>query len=84
MVKLKLLFDMKEIDLLKIINIILEEEGENPLQSLDPSTHLKNDLGFDSMMLAYLTVLIEDQFGVDIFLDGIINTIQEIYDKVNR
>jgi len=38
----------------------------------------------DSLDLAELTVRIEDEFGVDIFEDGMIDTVQEILDKINK
>ena len=75
---------MKEQDLLRIINELLEDEGENTLESLSLDLNLKDDIGFDSLTLAQLTVMIENEFGVDIFEDGLITTIKEIYDKVNR
>jgi len=75
---------MTEEQLLAIINELLIDEGEDELDSLDMSFHLKNDIGFDSMTLAHLTVMIENECGVDIFADGLVNTVQEVYDKVNR
>lgn len=38
----------------------------------------------DSLDLAELTVRIEDAFGIDVFEDGIIDTIGEIMDKINK
>lgn len=75
---------MKEEDLLRIINELLEDEGEDTLEDLPLNFTLKEDIGFDSLTLAQLTVMIENEFGVDIFEDGLITTIKEIYDKVNR
>ena len=75
---------MRETDLLRIVNELLEGEGEDTLDSLDPSFDLKDDIGFDSLTLAHLTVMIENEFGVDIYADGIVRTVQEVYDKVNR
>lgn len=75
---------MTEEQLLEIINELLEDEGEDTFDSLNMSFDLKNDIGFDSMTLAHLTVMIENQCGVDIFEDGLVRTVQEVYDKVNR
>jgi len=83
MVKFKILV-MTEEKLLTIINELLMDEGEDKLDFLDMSCDLKNDIGLDSIALAHLTVKIEDEYGVDIFADGLIKTIQEVYDKVNR
>ena len=75
---------MKEQDLLKIINELLEDDCKDPLDKLEPSLDLMKDIGFDSLNLAHLTVKIESEYGVDVYADGIIRTVQEIYDKVNR
>ena len=45
---------------------------------------LTDDLGFDSLMLAELTVHIEEKFDVDIFETGIVNTIEEILKKLSK
>ena len=46
------------------------------------SLNLRNDIGFDSFDLAQLTVMIEDEFDVDIFEDGIVQTVGEIIAKI--
>lgn len=69
-------------ELLKIINTIRENKGLKKLSKIDPEDHLMNDLGFDSLDLAELTVRCEQAFGVDVFADGIITTVQEILDKI--
>lgn len=71
-------------DLLTIINEMLEENDLPTLDQLEQSMHLRNDLGFDSLMLAELTVRIEDEYGIDIFEDGIVQTIGEIQQKLER
>ena len=43
---------------------------------------LRNDLDLTSFDLAELTVKIEDEFDIDIFEDGLVNTIGEIYEKL--
>ncbi len=68
--------------LLNIINQILEEAGNSPVNSLENSTRLRDDLNLDSLMLAELTVIIENEFGVDIFEDGIVETIGEVVSKI--
>jgi len=45
--------------------------------------HLRNDIGFDSLDLAELTVRIEAEYDIDIFEDGIVNTVSEILEKLN-
>lgn len=46
--------------------------------------NLRYDLGLDSLDLAELTVRIENEFGVDIFEDGIVETVGEILEKLNN
>ena len=60
--------------LLQIINTVLVER----------SSKLRDDLGFDSLDLAELTVRIEDEFNVDIFEDGLVETIEEVFVKLNN
>ena len=70
-------------DLLNIINEILENNEMCKIDELNNNLKLSNDLGFDSLMLAELTVKIEDETGIDIFEDGIVNTVGDILQKVN-
>jgi len=43
---------------------------------------LRQDLGLDSLELAELTVRLEAEFGVDIFRDGLVNTVAEVLDRL--
>lgn len=67
----------------EIINSVLKNKSLNELKLLELSKNLRDDLGMDSLDLAELTVKIEDEFNVDIFEDGIVNTIGEIVNKLN-
>lgn len=69
--------------LLRIINIILRKEDRAVLEKLDINLSLRNDLDFDSLNLAELTVRIEDEFDVDIFEDDIVDSISEVISKIN-
>jgi acyl carrier protein len=53
------------------------------LDNISESMNLKNDLGFDSFMLAELTVEIEEETGIDIFADSVVHTIGDINQKLN-
>jgi acyl carrier protein len=64
--------------LIGIFNSILDKIGNGRLDSLNPETSLRNDLKFDSLNLAELTVRIEDEFGIDIFEDEGVETISDI------
>lgn len=70
--------------LLEIINTILQNRGKAKLEGLNPKMHLRNDIGFDSLDLAELTVRIEAQFDIDIFDDGIVSTIEEVLSKLDN
>lgn len=69
--------------ILAIVNKILENRTKEKLPSLEPSMHLRYDIGFDSLDLAELTVRIESEYDIDIFEDGVIHTVSEILDKLN-
>lgn len=68
--------------LLDIINEMREEAGYKTIEALESSMDLREELHLDSLMLAELTVRIEDEFGIDIFEDGIVQTIGEIIAKI--
>lgn len=69
---------------LEIINYVLKKNGKETLQEMDYKLSLRNDLHLDSLDLAELTVRLEDEFDVDIFEDGIIDTIGEIVNIIGR
>ena len=69
------------------IKIILEKVLLNSsleIKEIKPNQHLRDDLGLDSLALAELAVRIEDEFDLDVFEDGIVNTVQEILDKLQN
>ena len=70
-------------DLFKIINCVLENRGRLQVTELMPETHLRQDLGFDSLDLAELTVRIEAECDIDIFENGIVFTVGEIQKILN-
>lgn len=67
---------------LEIINDIRTAKTLAPVETLNESDNLRNDLGLTSFDLAELTVRIEDEFDIDIFEDGLVNTIGEVYAKL--
>jgi len=68
--------------ILNIINTVLKNRGKSVVESINENTNLRNDIGMDSLDLAELTVRIESEFDVDIFADGIVNTIGEVLKKL--
>jgi len=73
-----------ESKVLEIINQIRENKGLDKLNSLNKDLKLRDDLEFTSFDLAELTVRIEDEFDIDIFEDGFISTVGEIYTKLEK
>lgn len=70
--------------ILNIINSIREAKELAMVTELHTTDNLREDLGFTSFDLAELTVRIEDEYGIDIFEDGLVNTIGEIYAKLQK
>jgi acyl carrier protein len=73
--------------IVNIINDICQNHGYELIDINDENNlnlKLREDIGFDSLNLAQLTVLIEDEFDVDIFEDGIVNTLGEILKKIEN
>lgn len=68
--------------LLQIVNSIKKNKFEDEVLELKPEQQLREDLNFDSFDLAELTVKIEEEFGVDIFENGLVNSVHEIYTKL--
>jgi len=68
--------------LLKIINGVLENNNRKKIENINDNISLRNDIGFDSLDLAELTVCIEKEFNVDIFEDGLVDTVEEVKQKI--
>lgn len=68
----------------EIIIELIENKGQKmEIASLSSSTVFR-DLGMTSIDLATLTVMIEDEFDVDIFEEGIVSTIGEVLVRLER
>ena len=74
---------MKE-KVLEIINQIRASKYLTTVLTLKASDDLRNDLDLTSFDLAELTVRIEDEFDIDIFEDGLVNTIGEVLAKLEK
>lgn len=73
-----------ELKLLEIINEIRVAKNMTPIESISVNTKLREDLNLTSFDLAELTVKIEDEFDIDIFEDGLVNTVGEIIAKLEK
>ncbi len=70
---------------IQIIQLVCEEKRPPVavLEEIKGHTHLRNDLALDSLELAELTVRLEDEFQIDIFEEGVIETVEEIYQRLS-
>lgn len=68
---------------LNIINEIRAAKSLDPVESINADTKLREDLSLTSFDLAELTVKIEDEYDIDIFGDGLVSTIGDIYVKLS-
>ena len=71
-------------DLLRIVNTVRTNKGQYEVTDLSRDMTLRGDFGFDSLDLAELTVRIEKETGVDIFSDGLVNTIGDVLTKLEK
>jgi acyl carrier protein len=69
---------------IEIIKEVLSDNSKELKSEFNRETSLRRDLNFDSFDLAVLTVKIEDEFDVDIFEDGIVDTVSEIFNKLSQ
>ena len=68
---------------LEVINDIRASKNMEAVVTLNEGDKRRDDLGLTSFDLAELTVRIEDEFDIDIFEDGLVNTVGEIYAKLS-
>ena len=69
---------------LEIINGIRAAKGLAPVDTINAETKLREDLSLTSFDLAELTVKIEDEYDIDIFEDGLVSTVGEIFAKLEK
>ena len=70
--------------IIKIINNVLENSGKPKINKIDKNLSLRDDLGFDSLDLAELTVNCEIEYDTDIFEDGIVVSIGDLLQKIYK
>jgi acyl carrier protein len=67
-----------------IINNILQEKDDiSTVDSLNDSMSLTNDLGLDSLDLAEMTVRLEDEYGIDVFEEDVVDEIGEVLENLD-
>lgn len=72
----------KKVFLLEVVNSIRANKDLVKLSEIHDIDRLREDYGFTSFDLAELTVKIEDEYDIDIFEDGLVNTVGEIIAKL--
>jgi acyl carrier protein len=70
--------------IVEIIKRVLESNDKKFDGEISEITSLRNDIGFDSLDLAELTVHVEEEFGVDIFENDFVETVGDILRKVSN
>lgn len=78
------MMDSIDADLLKLVNRVRRNKGQPELAELHANLQLRDDLRFDSLDLAELTVRIEEKFRVDVFGEGVVQRWGEIRERVCR
>ena len=66
----------------EIIKMVMANSSINNNIEITNNASLRKDLSLDSLALAELAVRVEEAYDVDVFEDGIVETVQEIIDKV--
>ncbi len=69
--------------LLEIINIVKSNNNQELIKSISDNLHLQNDLGFDSLGLAELTVRLENEYDIDIYENELVFTVGDVRKKLN-
>lgn len=67
-----------------ILNDIREEKDEDRLEKITENMSLRKDIGLDSLDLALLTAKLEDEFDVDVFEAGIVDSVADILALVEK
>lgn len=76
--------DRIEEELRRLANIVRRHKGVEDFDGFRADSRLREDLRFDSMDLAELTVRIEERFGVDVFAEGVVHEWGAMGDRVRR
>ena len=73
----------KRDSLKSILNEIIEAKDEGtPVNSLEDDLSLTDDLGLDSLDLAEMTVRLEEMYGVDVFEEDVVDTVEDVLMKL--
>lgn len=66
----------------KINAILRRKPGAEPVDDLPRDASMTDDLGLESLDLAELTVKIEEDHGVDVFEDEVVDEVSEVLAKI--
>jgi acyl carrier protein len=70
--------------IIETIRRVLENNDKAFNGIIEAQSSLRSDIGLDSLDLAELTVIIEEEYGVDIFEDGFVETVGDIIAKISK
>ncbi|ABR31382.1 acyl carrier protein [Thermosipho melanesiensis] len=73
---------MKREELLRQVSKILAEKLDVPIEDIDESSHIIDDLGADSLDVVDLVMILEDEYGIKIE-DEELEQISTIEDLLN-
>ena len=62
---------------------MLSSIGVDPIEALEPTLDLRNDLELDSISYAELIVRLEDEFGTNVNDEGRVNTIGDLISRLS-
>ena len=63
---------------------IKKSYGQPEISELRGSQTLVDDLGLDSLQLAELSVLIEAKYGIDVFANGIVDSVESLISMIEK
>jgi len=65
-----------------INDIAAENEEAETVDEFDPSLSMTEDIGLESLDLAELAVRLEDDYGVDVFEDDVVDKLAEVVETL--
>ncbi len=60
------------------IDRIKKSYDQPEIEELKPNQSLVQDLGFDSLQIAELSVILEAEYGIDVFRNGIVDHVETL------
>lgn len=74
--------EMESAVLSHINDIAAENEEAVSVEEFDPTLSMTDDIGLESLDLAELAVRLEDDYGVDVFEDDVVDELAEVIEAL--